>query len=228
MDYQLLATVPAGESQLVSVNGHTVSVVVPAGVNVGENFVFHYPPVVEQPVKPVQAMPMAQQMGVPQPIPQPITQPIMAQPATVMQQPATVMQQLEAAAVTTGASAVSSRSLRHARSPLICIETLLSTGLSQMAAPLIGHVTNHAPPPGAPGGGVWTEEKYCGKTTWTACIVVTLLFFPAAGCVPCCKCDSRTVYKIRGRRIGPLRSRTVKFDANGIELPPDCCAGCGE
>ena len=59
MDYQLLATVPAGESQLVSLNGHTVSVVVPVGVNVGENFVFHYPPVVEQPVKPVEAMPMA-------------------------------------------------------------------------------------------------------------------------------------------------------------------------
>ena len=227
MDYQLLATVPAGEPQLVSVNGHTVSVVVPAGVNVGENFVFHYPPVVEQPVKPVEAMPMSQQMGVPQPMmAQPMAQQ-MGVPQPMMAKPATVMQQLGAAAVATGASAVSSRSLRHARSPLICIETLLSTGLS-LAVPLIGHATHHAPPPGAPGGGVWTEDKYCGKTTWTACIVVTLLFFPAASCVPCCKCDTRTVYKIPGRGIGPLRSRTVKLDPNGIELPPDCCAGCGE
>ena len=73
------------------------------------SFVFHYPPVVEQPVKPVEAMPMSQQMGVPQPMmAQPMAQQ-MGVPQPMMAQPATVMQQLGAAAVATGASAVSSR-----------------------------------------------------------------------------------------------------------------------
>ena len=75
---------------------------------------------------------------------------------------------------------------------------------------------------------MWTEEKYCGKDTWTACIVLALLFFPATSCVPCCKCDSRTVYKIQGRRLGPFRSKPIKYDANGVVLPPDCCADCGK
>lgn len=42
------------------------------------------------------------------------------------------------------------------------------------------------PPPGAPPGGAWIEDKYCGTTTW---IVAIFCCF----CVCCCPCDKRTV-----------------------------------
>lgn len=41
-------------------------------------------------------------------------------------------------------------------------------------------------PQGAPQGGRWIQEKYCGLITW----LVGLFIFP---CVCCCPCDDRTV-----------------------------------
>lgn len=43
-----------------------------------------------------------------------------------------------------------------------------------------------AAPQGAPPGGMWVEDKYCGTVT----CLVALFIFP---CVCCCPCDSRMV-----------------------------------
>lgn len=43
-------------------------------------------------------------------------------------------------------------------------------------------------PPGAPPGGYWTMDRYCG-------VVTTLLFLFCCICAPCCPCDEREVYR---------------------------------
>ena len=52
-------------------------------------------------------------------------------------------------------------------------------------------------PPGAPGGGVWVEEQYCGIASW----LIGLFILP---CIACCPVDTRTVYVApNGRRYLP-------------------------
>ena len=69
-------------------------------------------------------------------------------------------------------------------------------------------------PPGAPEGGSWVAEQYCGDQTCIATLIVALFFWPAACCVPCCPCDQRTVY------VAPTG---VKYLANGLLAPPPAC-----
>ena len=42
-------------------------------------------------------------------------------------------------------------------------------------------------PPGAPPGGAWVEEKYCGVIS----LVIGILILP---CIACCPVDSRMIY----------------------------------
>lgn len=46
--------------------------------------------------------------------------------------------------------------------------------------------TGGGAPQGAPQGGQWVQEKYCGLITW----LVGIFIFP---CVCCCPCDDRLV-----------------------------------
>jgi hypothetical protein len=57
-----------------------------------------------------------------------------------------------------------------------------------------GVVPGQGVPPGAPEGGNWVMQSYCGDTTCMATILVAVFFWPATCCVPCCKCDQRQVY----------------------------------
>merc|ERR1711990_955623 len=43
------------------------------------------------------------------------------------------------------------------------------------------------PPPGAPAGGQWVPDQYCGIIT----ILIAIFLVP---CVCCCPCDTRSVY----------------------------------
>ena len=70
------------------------------------------------------------------------------------------------------------------------------------------------PPPGAPPGGVFFAQQYCGDQTCLATIIVALFFWPAVCCVPACKCDQRLVYKA---------PNGVLYLENGAQAPPDCC-----
>jgi len=36
---------------------------------------------------------------------------------------------------------------------------------------------------------ITTGRKYCGPISSLACVVLLIVFFPAAFCVPCCPCD---------------------------------------
>ena len=69
-------------------------------------------------------------------------------------------------------------------------------------------------PPGAPEGGQWMVEPYCGDTTMIALIVTFFVFTPAMCCIPCCKCDQRQVY---------LAPNGLKYLPNGAIAPPDAC-----
>ena len=53
-------------------------------------------------------------------------------------------------------------------------------------------------PPGAPPGGTFETESYCGTTTQIMALVACCFFWPALFCIPCCKCDSREIYKVNG------------------------------
>ena len=68
------------------------------------------------------------------------------------------------------------------------------------------------PPPGAPPGGVWIVDKYCGTTTW----LVAIFLLP---CVCCCPCDDRTVS--RSVILSPLMMDRVPFPTN-LFCWPDC------
>lgn len=52
------------------------------------------------------------------------------------------------------------------------------------------------PPMGAPAGGTWIEDKYCGLISWVLCFVT------GCCCIKCmCPCDTRNVSgKLRGDR----------------------------
>ena len=62
------------------------------------------------------------------------------------------------------------------------------------------------PPPGAPPGGVWMNDNYCGPVT--ICIAI-LICFPTC----CCPCDTRTVY---------LAPNGQKFNEQGMILSDAC------
>ena len=62
------------------------------------------------------------------------------------------------------------------------------------------------PPPGAPPGGVWVNDNYCGPVT--ICIAI-LICFPTC----CCPCDTRTVY---------LAPNGQKFNEQGMILSDAC------
>ena len=67
----------------------------------------------------------------------------------------------------------------------------------------------HHPPPGAPFGGHWKYEKYCGTMTW---IVVCCICPAYALCACCVPLDTRMVYEVHdgtGMR---------KFDQLGKEI----------
>eukprot|EP00903_Cladosiphon_okamuranus_P016368 g15095.t1 len=61
-------------------------------------------------------------------------------------------------------------------------------------------------PQGAPQGGQWIQEQYCGLITW----LVGIFIFP---CVCCCPCDSRLVYLVNGTR----------YNSFGAIVPAGCC-----
>eukprot|EP00752_Nemacystus_decipiens_P006182 g5579.t1 len=61
-------------------------------------------------------------------------------------------------------------------------------------------------PQGAPQGGQWVQEKYCGLITW----LVGIFIFP---CVCCCPCDDRVVYLVNGTR----------YNSFGAIVPAGCC-----
>lgn len=59
----------------------------------------------------------------------------------------------------------------------------------------------HAPP-GAPLGGFWVEERYCGIITWA----VTLFCLCTVGvCTCCCPCDKRTVSEHHPINQSPMK-----------------------
>lgn len=57
-------------------------------------------------------------------------------------------------------------------------------------------------PPGAPIGGHWVDDKYCGGLTWA----IGCCLLP---CIVCCPVDSRTVYVAPNGR---------KYDQSGKPL----------
>ncbi|CAM9726562.1 unnamed protein product [Scytosiphon promiscuus] len=50
------------------------------------------------------------------------------------------------------------------------------------------------PPPGAPAGGSWIEEKYCGGISW---VIAGCL---CCWCIGCCPVDTRKVYMAGGKK----------------------------
>jgi len=94
----------------------------------------------------------------------------------------------------------------------------------QQAQPEVVHV-HHGPgmygvggssvPPGAPPGGSWMMESYCGDQTVIATLIVAFFFLPAACCVPCCKCDQRHIY------VAPGGTRYMPH--GGIAPTDECC-----
>lgn len=120
-----------------------------------------------------------------------MAQPVMAQP--VMSQPMAVGQ------------------------PMVGVQPM---GVQPMPPVVVHHhmaADPTAPPPGAPAGGFWKVEPFCGDNTIIA-TVVTAIFFPyALCCIPCCKCDQRRVYQGPGGEL---------YLPNGAQAPPDCCP-CG-
>lgn len=60
-------------------------------------------------------------------------------------------------------------------------------------SPRQAQVAGSAPPSGAPAGGQWIQEKYCGLAT----VLVGVFLLP---CVCCCPCDDRTVSEAGPRR----------------------------
>eukprot|EP00899_Mesostigma_viride_P009701 jgi/Mesvir1/18732/Mv01245-RA.1 len=60
-------------------------------------------------------------------------------------------------------------------------------------APVVTMTYQNAVPPGAPPGGMWGSDRYCGPVTWTAFICTWIWV-----CLPCpfclCPCDDRQVY----------------------------------
>jgi len=49
-------------------------------------------------------------------------------------------------------------------------------------------------PYGAPPGGHWADEKFCGPQTMGIACVLIICFWPGACCAPACPCDTRQVY----------------------------------
>lgn len=85
-------------------------------------------------------------------------------------------------------------------------------------------------PQGAPQGGQWIQEKYCGLITW----LVGIFIFP---CVCCCPCDDRLVrkwyrcWRSGGPEVRDARSfwysssRILCFSLVGV-LGRWCCCRC--
>ncbi|CAM9723276.1 unnamed protein product [Scytosiphon promiscuus] len=57
------------------------------------------------------------------------------------------------------------------------------------------------PPPGAPAGGNWVEESYCGGLS---CIIGLLGLW----CIICCPVDKRTVYVAAGKKYNMMGAAT--------------------
>ena len=108
------------------------------------------------------------QVAAPQPtMAQPVmAQPVMAQP--VMAQP--VMSQ-----------------------PMVQGQPMMVQGQANVVMPM--SLEPAANPPGAPPGGQYMTEAYCGDQTILATVLVAIFFWPATCCIPACKCDQRVVYR---------------------------------
>ena len=111
-----------------------------------------------------------------------MAQPMMAQPGVMMGTPVQPVQPMQ---------------------PVVAMGA--SMEMATYAPPALPSGLSHDDvPPGAPPGGFWTQDAYCGATTCVATILVALIFWPAVCCVPCCKCDRMAVYQAPdGRRFVP-------------------------
>mmetsp|Transcript_6251 Transcript_6251/g.18491 ORF Transcript_6251/g.18491 Transcript_6251/m.18491 type:complete len:87 (+) Transcript_6251:118-378(+) len=66
-------------------------------------------------------------------------------------------------------------------------------------------VADTSVPPGAPPGGTWVEEKYCGPMSW--CVGCLLCW-----CVVCCPFDTRQVYQAPdGKKITKSGASSGQF-----------------
>jgi hypothetical protein len=193
MEMRVEATVDGGQPMTVNVNGQHMSVMVPPHVRQGEPFTFQ----IQAPepqiamAQPVSGQYMTEQSSMTQPMlaqAQPVlTQPVMAQP--VMAQP--VMAQPVMA------------------QPVMVQPAMVQPAMApqQMGVPpgaIIIHEihTGRGPPPpdyvppGAPPGGYWSSDNYCGDMTLITAFLLAFFCTPlVCCCVPCCPCDTRPVYR---------------------------------
>ena len=51
------------------------------------------------------------------------------------------------------------------------------------------------------------EEKYCGPVSCCIAVVLVIVFWPAALCVPCCPCDHRR--RVVYQNVGPPGAAAV-------------------
>ncbi|CAM9328855.1 unnamed protein product [Hapterophycus canaliculatus] len=58
------------------------------------------------------------------------------------------------------------------------------------------------PPPGAPPGGIWVQENYCGGVSW-------LIGIFGCVCIACCPVDSRTVYTVQGSKYNMMGAKIL-------------------
>jgi len=135
----------------------------------------------------------------------PVAQPVMAQP--VMAQPVMAQPVMAQPVMAQPVMAQPAVHIQPAQAPPTVI-------IQQQ--PMMGGMPASigGAPPGAPEGGRWVTQSYCGDTTCIAAIVVAFLFWPAVCCVPACKCDERTVY---------MAPNGVLYFPNGVIAPADSC-----
>ncbi|CAM9871618.1 unnamed protein product [Scytosiphon promiscuus] len=67
---------------------------------------------------------------------------------------------------------------------------------------------DYPPPPGAPPGGEWEREPYCGKNSW---LVAIFLHCIGGWCVVYCPIDTRRVYITENKKYS--KTGAIQFDS---------------